>query len=133
MELASLGRELQFCCAAEKTSIRRSWNLVAPITETVADLLYRRLFEVAPQYRALFKEDLGPQKRKLLAMLHFVVRSLDWREDDWQESIAAAYQVVGDALLWTFDHGPGEADEVTNRSGLRRPSARPSREGSARR
>lgn len=119
--------------AAEKASIRRSWNLVAPITETVADLFYRRLFEIAPHYRSLFKEDLAPQKRKLLAMLHFIVRSLDWREDDWQESVAVeddlflvvialgrrhvdlyrvpdeAYESVRDALLWTFDYGLGEA------------------------
>jgi hemoglobin-like flavoprotein len=118
---------------AEKASIRRSWELVAPITETVADLFYKRLFEIAPHYRALFKEDMAPQKRKLIAMLSFIVKSLDWPDEQWRESVAAdddlflvvlalgrrhielyrvpeaAYEVVGSALLWTFDYGLGEA------------------------
>ncbi|HTE52593.1 MAG TPA: globin domain-containing protein [Kofleriaceae bacterium] len=118
---------------AEKASIRRSWELVKPITETVADLFYRRLFEVAPHYRPLFKEDLAPQKRKLIAMLGFIVKSLDWREESWDESVSpeddlflvvlalgrrhielyrvpdAAYDAVGNALVWTFDYGLGEA------------------------
>lgn len=119
--------------AAEKLSIRRSWELVRPITETVADLFYRRLFEIAPEYRSLFKADMEPQKRKLVAMLTFIVQSLDWPEEAWVEEIAAeddlflvvlalgrrhqelyrvpdeAYAAAGDALLWTFDYGLGEA------------------------
>lgn len=118
---------------AEKASLRRSWELVKPITETVADLFYRRLFEIAPEYRSLFKEDMAPQKRKLIAMLGFIVKSLDWSEDAWQEEVSAeddlflvvlalgrrhidlyrvpdrAYDAVGNALLWTFDYGLGEA------------------------
>lgn len=118
---------------AEKASIRRSWELVAPITETVADLFYRRLFEIAPQYRALFKEDMAPQKRKLIAMLSFIVKSLDWSDDKWRDSVPVdddlfmvvlalgrrhielyrvpdeAYDAVGKALLWTFDYGLGES------------------------
>ena len=119
--------------AAEKASIRRSWELVKPITETVADLFYRRLFEIAPRYRSLFKEDMAPQRRKLIAMLAFIVKSLEWREEGWQEAVAVeddlflvvlalgrrhvelygvpdeAYGDVGSALLWTFDYGLGEA------------------------
>ncbi|HYU15912.1 MAG TPA: globin domain-containing protein [Candidatus Acidoferrum sp.] len=118
---------------AEKVSIRRSWDLVKPIMETVADLFYRRLFEIAPQYRSLFKQDMEPQKRKLIAMLSFIVESLDWPDESWKDSIAVeddlflvvlalgrrhirlyrvtdeAYEAVGDALLWTFDYGLGEA------------------------
>jgi hemoglobin-like flavoprotein len=117
----------------EKASLRRSWELVKPITETVADLFYRRLFEIAPEYRSLFKEDMAPQKRKLIAMLGFIVKALDWREEAWQEEIPVeddlflvvlalgrrhielyrvpdkAYDAVHSALLWTFDYGLGEA------------------------
>jgi hemoglobin-like flavoprotein len=119
--------------AAERASIRRSWDLVLPITDTVADLFYHRLFEIAPQYRGLFKQDMEPQKRKLIAMLAFIVKSLDWPDDRWEEAIAVeddlflvvlalgrrhidlyrvpdeAYQSVGEALMWTFDYGLGEA------------------------
>jgi hemoglobin-like flavoprotein len=117
----------------QKLAIKRSWELVTPIAETAADLFYRRLFEIAPHYRVLFPGDLTQQKRKLLAMLGFIVRSLDWSDETWRDPIAAeedmflvvlalgrrhielyrvpdeAYEAVGGALLWTLDYGLGEA------------------------
>src|SRR6266545_5891348 len=74
--------------ASERALIRRTWDLVRPITDTVADLFYARLFEIAPQYRSLFKQDMEPQKRKLTAMLGFIVNSLDWPDERWQEAVA---------------------------------------------
>lgn len=118
---------------AEKAAIRRSWKLVVPIADTAADLFYKRLFELAPSYRRLFGEDMAPQKRKLLAMLAFVVRSLDWDDAGWKAAVDGdddlflvvlalglrhaelyqvpdeSYDVVGQALLWTLDYGLGEA------------------------
>jgi hypothetical protein len=61
-----------------KQAIRRSWRLLAPLGETVSELFYRRLFELRPELRALFPADMEGQKRKLLAMLGFAVKSLDW-------------------------------------------------------
>lgn len=124
---------------SHKTAIRRSWELVIPIADTAADLFYKRLFELAPHYRALFGEDLAPQKRKLIAMLKFVVKSLDWSEESWRESVSEdedlflvvlalgrrhaelygvpdeSYDVVGAALLWTLDYGLGEAFTIETR------------------
>jgi nitric oxide dioxygenase len=60
---------------SEKAAIRSSWRLVIPIAETAADLFYRRLFELKPEYRQLFSMDMASQKRKLLHMLAFVVKS----------------------------------------------------------
>jgi hemoglobin-like flavoprotein len=118
---------------AQKAAIRRSWQLVLPIADTAADLFYKRLFEVAPGYRRLFPEDMAPQKRKLLSMLAFVVRTLDWDEVSWKDSVSSdddlmlvvlalglrhaelykipdeSYDAVGQALLWTLDYGLGEA------------------------
>ena len=37
----------------DKEHIRRSWKLVIPIAETAADLFYKRLFELKPEYRGL--------------------------------------------------------------------------------
>lgn len=117
----------------EKERVRSSWRLVVPIAETVPDLFYRRLFELAPQYRTLFPDDMARQKRKLIAMLKFVVTSLDWTADDWQEEVDPehdlalilmalgrrhhelyeipdeSYAVVGEALIWTLDQGLGQA------------------------
>ncbi len=118
---------------AEKESIKRSWRLVVPIAETAADLFYKRLFELQPRYRDYFKTDMASQKRKLIAMLAFVVKSLDWPESDWREEVAEendlflvvlalgrrhselykipdeAYQTVGEALIWTLNYGLGRA------------------------
>lgn len=117
----------------EKASIRRTWKLVVPIAETAADLFYKRLFELEPKYQALFPEDMTAQKRKLVRMLAFVVRSLDWSEAEWRDSVSPnedlmlvilalgrrhtdlykvpdeSYATVGEALLWTLDKGLGQA------------------------
>jgi len=117
----------------EKERVRSSWRLVEPIAETIPDLFYRRLFELAPSYRALFPDDLERQKRKLLSMLKFVVKSLDWTSDDWKEEVDPqhdlalillalgrrhhelyaipdeAYPVVGETLIWVLDQGLGQA------------------------
>jgi hemoglobin-like flavoprotein len=118
---------------SEKAAIRQSWRLVIPIAETAADLFYRRLFELKPEYRQLFSLDMAAQKRKLLHMLAFVVKSLDYREADWRNDVAAdedlmlvvlalgrrhselykippeSYDVVAEALIWTLHFGLGEA------------------------
>lgn len=118
---------------SEKDIVFRSWRLVVPIAETAADLFYRRLFELKPEYRPLFGDDMSAQKRKLVRMLAFIVRSLEWREEQWKDDIdpaedlmlvvlalgrrhqdlykipADSYGAVGEALLWTLDQGLGDA------------------------
>jgi hemoglobin-like flavoprotein len=117
----------------EKDIILRSWRLVVPIAETAADLFYRRLFELKPEYRPLFGEDMTAQKRKLVRMLAFIVRTQEWRDDQWREDVDAtedlmlvvlalgkrhrdlyripneSYAVVGEALIWTLEQGLGDA------------------------
>jgi len=116
-----------------KEHIRRSWKLVVPIAETAADLFYRRLFELKPEYQALFPENMAGQKSKLLRMLSFIVKSLDYPESAWKDEVPEqedlllvllalgrrhqalydvpkeGYGTVGEALLWTLDYGLGEA------------------------
>jgi hemoglobin-like flavoprotein len=118
---------------SDKKLIADSWRLVVPIKETAADLFYRRLFEIRPDYRSLFPADMSAQKRKLITMLSFIVKSLDWPESAWREDVSEAddlflvvlamgrrhgalykipresYDSVGEALIWTLDQGLGEA------------------------
>lgn len=116
----------------EKTAIRDTWRLVVPIADTAADLFYKRLFELKPAYRSLFPEQLEPQKRKLIAMLAFTVKSLDYPDSAWRDTVSEdsdlflillalgrrhtdlykipdeSYETVGQALLWTLDYGLGK-------------------------
>lgn len=116
-----------------KAVIRDTWRLVVPIADTAADLFYQRLFELKPEYRALFSQDMRDQKRKLVAMLSFIVKSLDFADDSWRDSVPEeddlflvvlalgrrhsdlyrvpdeAYAPVLEALLWTLDYGLGKA------------------------
>lgn len=118
---------------AQKRAIVSSWRLVGPISETAADLFYKRLFELRPQYRALFSEDMDRQKQKLMKMLGFVVKALDYPDNAWTQTVPEeddlflvvvalgrrhsdlygvsddAYEPVGEALAWALDYGLGEA------------------------
>ncbi len=118
-----------------KQAIRRSWRLLAPLGETVSDLFYRRLFELRPDLRSLFPSDMAAQKRKLLAMLVFTVKSIDWPVEEWEQEIDPEddlflvvlalgrrhrhiykvedehYGPVGEALVWTLEQGLGQVFE----------------------
>ena len=117
----------------EKKILRDTWRLVVPIMDTAGDLFYRRLFELQPAYRQLFPEDMSSQKRKLIAMLGFAVRTVDWADETWAQDVAneddlflvvlalgrrhtllykvpeEAFPTVGEALLWTLGMGLGQA------------------------
>jgi len=52
--------------------VKQSFALVAPITETAADLFYGRLFELDPSLRSMFRGDMKEQGRKLMQTLAVV-------------------------------------------------------------
>jgi nitric oxide dioxygenase len=101
--------------------VQQSFATVAPISETAAILFYDRLFEIAPQVRAMFPADMSEQRKKLMAMLAVVVNGLANLETILPAASALAkrhvaygakaehYPVVGSALLWTLEKGLGEA------------------------
>ena len=47
------------------TLVQTSFAKVVPIAATAADLFYRRLFEIAPDVRGMFPDDVAEQKKKL--------------------------------------------------------------------
>jgi hemoglobin-like flavoprotein len=101
--------------------VQQSFAKVAPISETAAVLFYDRLFEIAPQVRAMFPADMTEQRKKLMAMLAAVVNGLANLESILPAASALAkrhvaygakaehYPVVGSALLGTLEKGLGEA------------------------
>ena len=56
--------------------VQTSFAKVAPISDKAAELFYGRLFEIAPQVRALFPDDMTDQRKKLMATLAVVVKGL---------------------------------------------------------
>ena len=90
-----------------------------PIAGTAADLFDGRLFEIAPQVRGLFPDDMTAQKQKLMAMLGLAVANLNQPEtmvpalqDLGRKHCAYGTQAahgapVGDAPLWTLEQGLG--------------------------
>jgi len=101
--------------------VQTSFAKVAPIAATAADLFYGRLFEIAPQVRAMFADDLSDQKKKLMTILGTAVAGLSHldtlvpavqalgRRHAGYGVAAAHYTPVGAALLWTLQQGLGEA------------------------
>nr|WP_041756389.1 globin family protein [Bradyrhizobium sp. ORS 278] len=101
--------------------VQDSFAKVAPISDQAATIFYDRLFEVAPQVRAMFPADLTEQRKKLMATLAVVVNGLTDLPAILPAASALAkrhvgygakpehYPVVGAALLWTLDKGLAEA------------------------
>lgn len=99
--------------------VQSSFKKVVPIAGTAADLFYGRLFEIAPEVRPMFPDDLREQKTKLMAMsgtavsnLHRLETILPGVKDLGQRHkgygvTAAHYAPVGTALLWTLEKGLG--------------------------
>jgi hemoglobin-like flavoprotein len=101
--------------------VQQSFAKVAPIADRAAAMFYDRLFEVAPQVKAMFPADMAEQRRKLMATLGVVVNGLSNLESVLSAASALAkrhvaygakpehYPVVGSALLWTLERGLGDA------------------------
>lgn len=56
--------------------VQQSFAKVAPISDQAAVLFYDRLFEIAPQVKAMFPAEMAEQRKKLMATLAVVVNGL---------------------------------------------------------
>lgn len=125
----------------ERLIIQNTWRLIAPTAETAADLFYKRLFELQPSFKQYFTSDFKQQKLKLITMLDFIVKSLDWPESAWRREEVredddlflavvalgrrhreaykipnSSYATVGEAWLWTLDHSLGKKFDASARA-----------------
>jgi hemoglobin-like flavoprotein len=99
--------------------IRQTFDLVAPMADSMAEVFYRRLFELDPSLRAMFPPVLVEQGRKLMQMLGAAIGMLDRPQQliSVLESLGKRhagygvrdehYDTVGEALLWTLERGLG--------------------------
>jgi len=117
----------------EKKQLRDSWRLVGPISETAAELFYKKLFELKPEYRSMFPEDMTAQRRKLMVALTFIVKASDWANEKWADEVPQeddlmlvvlalgrrhtllykvpeeGFKYVGESLMYALNMGLGQA------------------------
>ena len=112
----------------QKELVQKTWVMVVPIADKAAELFYGRLFELEPDYREMFKNDMTEQGKKLMKTINIAVEALDDVEPliPTLKQMGADhvgygvkdrdYNVVGAALLWTLEQGLGDVftDEVRN-------------------
>lgn len=104
------------------THLRQSWALVTPIADQAIETFYRRLFEIDPPIRQVFRHtDMAQLRQRLIAALQTVMDAADQPAAllPVLRNLGAAhvgygarpehYQSVGAALLWTLESGLGAA------------------------
>lgn len=101
--------------------VRASFAKVLPIKAKAAAIFYDRLFQVAPQVRAMFPDDVTVQGAKLMSAIGFVVAGLERLESIIPQVQELGrkhvgygvqeehYAMVGDCLIWTLELGLGPA------------------------
>lgn len=107
--------------SAQIELVQSTWEHVKPISDQAAEMFYARLFELRPEYRKLFPDDMKSQGKKLMTMITTAVSSLE-RLDAILPAVqelgrrhvgygvtAADYEPVGEALLWTLEKGLGDS------------------------
>ena len=101
--------------------IRHSFDAIWPVRRKLADLFYSRFFELAPDARPLFPDDMERQHLKLMDMIAAIVGALDQR-DLFQSIIHSTgrqhaqfgvktshFLAFGDALIWSLEKQFGAA------------------------
>jgi hemoglobin-like flavoprotein len=113
------GTRMKQMTSQDAAIVRQGFVSILGNSSQFADLVYRRLFEVAPEARRLFGADLALQSSKLVAMLSTVVLSAA-NLDGISRQIAALgnrhrgygvtsehYGVLRAVLLWCLERQLG--------------------------
>lgn len=101
--------------------IRKSFDALWPVRRRVGELFYSKFFELAPDARALFPQDIARQQLKLMDMIAAIVGALDQREI-FQSIISYSgrqhaqfgvqrthFVAFGKALIWSLEQQFGTA------------------------
>lgn len=104
----------------QEALVRETWPVIAADAERAAARFYARLFEIAPDARALFAHvEMRAQGRKFMQMLEQIVSSLDQapvlvadvaalaRRHNAYGTEPGHYASVGAALVWAIEETLG--------------------------
>jgi hemoglobin-like flavoprotein len=101
--------------------VQSSFQQVLPIADTAGELLYGRIFALAPETRALFGDDIRPQAKRLMRAVKDAVDGLDHLDDLVPILVKLGarhvkygvrpehFELGGEALIWTLEQGLGDA------------------------
>src|SRR5215831_4077402 len=117
----------------QKRLVEHTWKQAAPIADAAAEIFYRRLLEIDPSRRKLFRAtDMVAQRKKLLQTLSFAINGLNdldalaSKVEDLGRRHArygvtdAQFDSVGAALLWTLQQGLGQRVDTGGGVGMDR-------------
>jgi hemoglobin-like flavoprotein len=105
---------------AQISLVQSSFVHVLPIADTAGQLLYGRIFTLAPETRSLFDDDIAPQARRLMTAVRAAVEGLGNLEQVAPVLVKLGarharygvrpehFEVGGEALLWTLEQGLGD-------------------------
>ena len=100
--------------------IRDSFHRLQPDVETASELLYERLFEIAPELRSMFRSDMAGQGMQFMSTLGVILQHLDDPEalrphlEHLAQGHAAFgvkpehFRLMGQALIWAMRKTLGE-------------------------
>lgn len=77
--------------------VQSSFQKVLPIADVAGELLYGRIFFLAPESRALFDDDIRPQAKRTMAAVQFAVEGLGRLERSHRSSSNWAAGTCGTA------------------------------------
>lgn len=101
--------------------VQASFEVVRPIANEASEIFYQRLFEIAPEFRSMFKHDMKKQGAMLMSTLGLAVGSLNHLETILPAVRSLGqrhagygvqpehYQKVAEAFLWTLESALGDA------------------------
>jgi hemoglobin-like flavoprotein len=101
--------------------IRDSFDAIWPVHREIAEAFYGRFFELVPDARRMFPDEMGEQQRKLMDTIALLVGVLDNPDlfhsvgrpiGRWHVQLGVTSShlaAFGDALLWTLEHQFGSA------------------------
>lgn len=109
--------------------VRSTWKSVLPFRDDVAHLLYKRLFEIEPELRVLFRGDMQDGVKKIILMLDLAITNLEQLEQVMpalqelsnryvQSGMKMNSNVVRNTLISTFEQYLGDAFTMNLRNDL---------------
>lgn len=105
----------------QRTLVQTTFQTITPIADDAAVLFYQRLFEIAPELRPMFSENMTEHRRQVMQIIAAAVKGLD-RFDQLISTVRDLgrrhvgygvqeehYDLYGRAILWALEMGLGAA------------------------